>query len=199
MLPRACPTPPGPRSLLSIPDPPAAAAPPPLLLLPPQTVLRAWLPLSEAVLGMAVRHLPSPPASAPLRMPHLLAATPGQLGQLQAELPPSVARAVALTEAALTASSSDPAAPTVIYISKMVSVPAATLPRYVWFWCLQLPPSHLPLFPHCRLRLNLALPPAHLPMPSKDYPKPWTLPLPPPCLHKTTLNPGPSPSPPVPP
>eukprot|EP00967_Tisochrysis_lutea_P097102 scaffold142524_cov17-Tisochrysis_lutea.AAC.1 len=35
-------------------------------------VMRAWLPLSEAVLGMAMMHLPAPPAAAPLRMPRLL-------------------------------------------------------------------------------------------------------------------------------
>lgn len=37
-----------------------------------KAVLRAWLPLSEAVLGMAVTHLPSPLAAAPARIPHLL-------------------------------------------------------------------------------------------------------------------------------
>lgn len=37
-----------------------------------RAVLKAWLPLSEAVLGMAVAHLPSPVAAAPVRLPHLL-------------------------------------------------------------------------------------------------------------------------------
>jgi len=40
--------------------------------------MRAWLPLSEAVLGMAVAHLPAPPAASPVRMPHLLGAPLGQ-------------------------------------------------------------------------------------------------------------------------
>jgi len=39
-----------------------------------RAVLRAWLPLSEAVLGMAVHHLPSPAEAAPFRVPHFLGA-----------------------------------------------------------------------------------------------------------------------------
>lgn len=45
-----------------------------------QAVLRAWLPLSEAVLGMAVAQLPSPPQAAPHRIPRLLGAAPGAYG-----------------------------------------------------------------------------------------------------------------------
>lgn len=37
-----------------------------------RAVLRAWLPLSEAVLSMAAGHLPSPPLAAPTRLPRLL-------------------------------------------------------------------------------------------------------------------------------
>lgn len=37
-----------------------------------KAVLRAWLPLAEAVVGMAVTHLPSPAAAAAVRIPHLL-------------------------------------------------------------------------------------------------------------------------------
>jgi ribosome assembly protein 1 len=38
-----------------------------------RAVMRAWLPLSEAVLGMAVQHLPDPKQAAPERLPRLLA------------------------------------------------------------------------------------------------------------------------------
>eukprot|EP00879_Flechtneria_rotunda_P027153 GHRR01029027.1.p1 GENE.GHRR01029027.1~~GHRR01029027.1.p1 ORF type:complete len:303 (+),score=101.08 GHRR01029027.1:1-909(+) len=51
-----------PARVLKGPDPRAAV----------KAVLHAWLPLSEAVLGMAVKHLPSPAAAAPMRLPHLL-------------------------------------------------------------------------------------------------------------------------------
>lgn len=42
-----------------------------------RSVLRAWLPLSEAVLGMAVEHMPSPQDAAPNRLPKLMAIKPG--------------------------------------------------------------------------------------------------------------------------
>ena len=37
-----------------------------------RSVLRAWLPLSEAVLSMAVEHLPDPAVAAPGRLARLL-------------------------------------------------------------------------------------------------------------------------------
>lgn len=42
-----------------------------------RAVLRAWLPLSEAVLGMAVQHMPHPAEAAPARVPRLLAVKQG--------------------------------------------------------------------------------------------------------------------------
>lgn len=53
-----------------------------------RAVLKAWLPLSEAVLGMAVEHLPSPAAAAPLRLQRLL--PPQQIHLAGAELPADV-------------------------------------------------------------------------------------------------------------
>ena len=38
-----------------------------------RAVMKSWLPLSEAVLGMAVEQLPDPVAAAPERLPRLLA------------------------------------------------------------------------------------------------------------------------------
>ena len=49
----------------------ALAAPEPRAAL--RAVMRAWLPLSEAVLGMAVERLPDPKQAAPERLPRLLA------------------------------------------------------------------------------------------------------------------------------
>ena len=37
-----------------------------------RSVLKAWLPLSEAVLSMALEHLPGPAAAAPFRLGRLL-------------------------------------------------------------------------------------------------------------------------------
>jgi translation elongation factor EF-G len=123
-----------------------------------RAVLRAWLPLSEAVLGMAVSHLPSPPDAAPARVPRLLGAAPGAPGPDAggaaadgvmaadgaaadagaADAADGDADALASSELAtrlervrshLAASSSAPDAPLVIYVSKMISVPANLLPR----------------------------------------------------------------------
>ncbi|WIA32200.1 hypothetical protein OEZ86_003049 [Tetradesmus obliquus] len=126
-----------------------------------KAVLRAWLPLSEAVLGMTVEHLPSPAAAAPLRLPHLmdggsntallgvagsssnsstvhdLIADAGnaaeeqqqQQQQLDEGTLAEVQQQLERTYSALCASSSDPDAPLVVFVSKMVSVPANLLPR----------------------------------------------------------------------
>jgi hypothetical protein len=47
------------------------SAPPLPLCLHAQAVLKAWLPLSEAILHMAAHHLPSPLVSAPFGSTHL--------------------------------------------------------------------------------------------------------------------------------
>lgn len=104
-----------------------------------RAVLRAWLPLSEAVLGMAVGHLPSPALAAPLRVPRLLEGgsssalvTADEVPAVSSSLPPlplAVAEQLACTRAALCCSSSAPDAPLVVYISKMVAVPVGLLPR----------------------------------------------------------------------
>ena len=53
-----------------------------------RTVLKAWLPLSEAVLSMAVQHLPDPAAAAPGRLVRLL--PPQQLHLKGMQLPTSL-------------------------------------------------------------------------------------------------------------
>lgn len=83
---------------------------------------------------MAVACLPSPSEAAPSRVPHLLGYTPGSSSIARAGhalLPPAMQAQLHRAEASLTASSSDPDAPLVIYVSKMVSVPASLLPRVV--------------------------------------------------------------------
>jgi ribosome assembly protein 1 len=118
-----------------------------------KAVLRAWLPLSEAVLGMTVAHLPSPATAAPLRLPHLLdggsntallgVAGSGSTGhdlvadahhaaeqqQLDEATLAEVQQQLDRTYSHLCASSSAADAPLVVFVSKMVSVPANLLPR----------------------------------------------------------------------
>ena len=120
------------------------------LISPSQAVLRAWLPLSEAVLGMAVDRLPGPAAAAPSRMPRLLGtaaaaaltnspSSPSLADQSSGSspeandvhLPPAVAAELLRVEQCLSASSASPDAPLVVFVSKMVSVPASLLPRWV--------------------------------------------------------------------
>ncbi|KAG2439846.1 hypothetical protein HYH02_010478 [Chlamydomonas schloesseri] len=92
-----------------------------------RSVLRAWLPLSEAVLGMAVQQLPSPAAAAPFRAPRLLGGPPG--GPPPPGLPEHAAAELARVEAAVAHSDAGEGAPLVVYVSKMVAVPVGLLPR----------------------------------------------------------------------
>lgn len=76
---------------------------------------------------MAADHLPSPRAAAPDRLPRLLPPQGLALGGHAAD--PALQQALAKAEAALRACSTDPEAPCVVYVSKMVAVPAGALPR----------------------------------------------------------------------
>lgn len=92
-----------------------------------RSVLRAWLPLSEAVLGMAADKLPSPVAAAPLRVSRLL---PPRADALKGfEESEQLRAALDEVEAAVASCSAEESAPTVVYVSKMVAVPANALPR----------------------------------------------------------------------
>jgi ribosome assembly protein 1 len=66
-----------------------------------RAVLRAWLPLSEAVLTMAAEHLPSPREAAPFRAPRLLSAAGGAGVEAAAAGAGSAAAAPLLDSAAL--------------------------------------------------------------------------------------------------
>ncbi|GAB4820198.1 hypothetical protein N2152v2_007244 [Parachlorella kessleri] len=92
-----------------------------------RAVLRAWLPLADATLQMAAEHLPSPVAAAPDRLPRLL--PPRTLALKGHEVTQQLAQLLEATEAALRRCSADPEAPCVVYVSKMVAVPANALPR----------------------------------------------------------------------
>jgi ribosome assembly protein 1 len=114
-----------------------------------KAVLKAWLPLSEAVLGMAVTHLPSPAAAAPVRLPHLLSGgrnTPllpaaatrgssdaggggGASSSGSSDGAADLQQQLERTYSHLCASSSAADAPLVVFVSKMVSIPANLLPR----------------------------------------------------------------------
>lgn len=93
-----------------------------------RSVLRVWLPLSEAVLGMAKECLPSPPQAAPERVSRLL---PSRKDALKGfEETPQLAKALIKVEKAIATCDASEKAPTVVYISKMVAVPASALPRF---------------------------------------------------------------------
>lgn len=92
-----------------------------------KAVLRAWLPLSEAVLAMAAECMPSPEAAASRRMDRLL---PRDIvSSIARELPAEAAGDLGALASALASSSAAEDAHLVVYVSKMVSVPAAVVPR----------------------------------------------------------------------
>lgn len=82
---------------------------------------------SLSLLQMAAEHLPSPKAAAPERLPRLL--PPRGAGLQGREAAPELEAALEAAEGALRACSTDPQAPCVVYVSKMVAVPANALPR----------------------------------------------------------------------
>lgn len=110
-----------------------------------QSVLRAWLPLSDTVLQMAVDCLPSPVAAAPLRLPYLRPTDAGSAGPSQAgrgpaasssavaadggseELPEGALEALAACDAGALACDAS-AKDTVVFVSKMIAVPSEMVP-----------------------------------------------------------------------
>lgn len=92
-----------------------------------RSVFRIWLPLAEAVLGMAKECLPSPAHAAPERVSRLL---PPREDALKGFVETSqLAQALSKVEKAVATCDASENAPTVLYISKMVAVPASALPR----------------------------------------------------------------------
>ena len=108
-----------------------------------RAVMRAWLPLSEAVLGMAVNKLPSPSQASPYRITRLLhsssaAASHNRVkGISHAKAPRKGVKGLTKealetleqVERSLTASSASPEAPLVVFVSKMVAMPSSLVPR----------------------------------------------------------------------
>ncbi|KAK9824164.1 hypothetical protein WJX72_008216 [[Myrmecia] bisecta] len=92
-----------------------------------RAVLRSWLPLSEAVLSMAVEMLPNPGQAAPERLPRLLPPQEAHLKGL--ELPEDVQKGLDTVHHAMQICARTLDAPLVVYVSKMVAVPALALPR----------------------------------------------------------------------
>jgi len=92
-----------------------------------RSVFRVWLPLSEAVLGMAKECLPSPAQAAPERVIRLL--PPREDALKGFEETAQLAEALGKVEKAVSSCDASDNAPTVLYISKMVAVPASALPR----------------------------------------------------------------------
>lgn len=76
---------------------------------------------------MAVEHLPSPAAAAPERFSRLL---PPRAEHLKgAEISAELQGSLDATEAAVRGCTTAGEAPLVVYVSKMVAVPASALPR----------------------------------------------------------------------
>jgi ribosome assembly protein 1 len=94
---------------------------------PMQVVMRSWLPLAEAALTMVAHHLPSPVTAAAARMPHLTRSAALSADD-QEMLPLAALNQLERTRTALASSRATAEAPTVVYIAKMVAVPAGALP-----------------------------------------------------------------------
>ena len=92
-----------------------------------RSVMRAWIPLSEAILGIGVQHLPSPVAAAKLRLPRLLPARSTALKGL--EPTKELSKSLDEVETALYTCDTRSEAPLIAYISKMIAVPSLALPR----------------------------------------------------------------------
>lgn len=90
--------------------------------------MHAWLPLAEAALCMAVKHLPAPVAAAPQRAPHLTASTSALPEHALNLLEPSIRSELQRTLRGVEESAAAPETPVVTFVSKMVAVPAAALP-----------------------------------------------------------------------
>ena len=89
-------------------------------------LMRGWLPLSDAVLEIGRIFLPSPDVAAPKRKSRLLPTVEkGEKATGRSDL----RRELALVDEAINSCDSSKNAPVVIYVSKMISVPATSIPR----------------------------------------------------------------------
>ena len=103
-----------------------------------RALMRGWLPLSDAVLGMGVRFLPDPRSAARERIRRFLPALAVD-GTVRVEgandssfergTDGDTAGEEYMIESAITSCDTSEDAPLVIYVSKMVSVPTTSLPR----------------------------------------------------------------------
>ena len=93
-----------------------------------RALMRGWLPLSDAVLGMGVLFLPDPRSAAGVRIKRFL---PALVGGSSAERASGAGSNTerSIIESAITSCDTSENAPLVIYVSKMVSVPTTLLPR----------------------------------------------------------------------
>lgn len=86
---------------------------------------------------MAAEHLPSPLSAAPERYARLLPPRPEQLKAAAAEEGGAVlASSLDAVEGAVRRCDTEADAPLVLYVSKMVAVPAAALPRWAGVVCM---------------------------------------------------------------
>lgn len=90
-------------------------------------VMRSWIPLSDAILGMGHRCLPDPRTASPNRMSRLLPRRKGSI-DINDNYTDRM-DTVGSIERSISECRSSKEAPLVIYVSKMVSVPRNLLPR----------------------------------------------------------------------
>ncbi|KAJ2890239.1 Cytoplasmic GTPase/eEF2-like protein (ribosomal biogenesis), partial [Coemansia aciculifera] len=90
-------------------------------------IMQGWLPLAQACMVAIVEQLPSPAAAQPLRLPPLVQGKAQSLADRKATEPKNdVERALY----SCAAGTSSVPAPTVAYVSKIISVPRESLPEF---------------------------------------------------------------------
>uniref|UniRef100_A0A1J3CVT4 Elongation factor-like 1 n=1 Tax=Noccaea caerulescens TaxID=107243 RepID=A0A1J3CVT4_NOCCA len=91
-----------------------------------QSVMSRWLPLSDAVLSMAVKHLPDPIAAQAFRIPRLV---PERKIIGGGDVDPSVLAEAELVRKSIEACDSSRDAACVVFVSKMFAIPMKMIPQ----------------------------------------------------------------------
>ncbi|THG20728.1 elongation factor-like GTPase 1 isoform X1 [Camellia sinensis] len=90
-----------------------------------QAVMSRWLPLSDAILSMVVKHMPDPIAAQSLRITRLIP----KREVLNDGIPSDVLAEAELVRKSVEVCNSSPEAPCVAFVSKMFAIPAKLLPQ----------------------------------------------------------------------
>lgn len=90
-----------------------------------QSVMSRWLPLSDTILSMAVKHMPDPVSAQSFRISRLLP----KRTLLDMGANPDVLSEAELVRKSVESCDSSPDAPCVVFVSKMFAIPSKMLPR----------------------------------------------------------------------